>query len=148
MTCSCRLMDKQSSDRADDWQQNYRVPDVLVFLKGTTAENRHTHWFGGPDFAIEIISPGDRTLEKLDFYARVNTRELLVIDRDPWQLTLYRLQGDPPKLSPVAVSSFSQLATVQSEVIPISFRIEPTDSCLRLQDRNGELVRDISIQQR
>ena len=79
------------SDRIDDWKQNYREPDVAVFLEGTTARDMDTHWLGGPDFAIEILSPSDRGREKLDFYARVNVRELLVIDRDPWRLELYRI---------------------------------------------------------
>jgi len=46
---------------------------------------------GGPDFAVEILNPGDRTPEKLPFYASVNVRELLVVDRDPWSLELFRL---------------------------------------------------------
>ena len=71
------------SDREDDWTQNYREPDVAVFLEGTTARDMDTHWLGGPDFAIEILSPGDRAREKLDFYAKVNVRELLIVDRAP-----------------------------------------------------------------
>ena len=94
------------SDRRADWTTNYRIPGVLVFLNETVAQDCGTHWFGGPDFVVEIVSPGDRTLEKLVFYASVETRELLVIDRDPWQLTLYRLSNSK-KLVPVAVSSIS-----------------------------------------
>ena len=48
------------TDRQDDWTKNFRVRDVLVFLKESKAEDCDTHWFGGPDFAIEITSPGDR----------------------------------------------------------------------------------------
>jgi len=46
------------TDRADDWTKNYRCPDVLVFLPGNPAEDRETHYLGGPDFAAEIISRG------------------------------------------------------------------------------------------
>lgn len=56
------------SDRRDDWTRNYRIPDVLVFTTDTAGEDCGTHWLGGPNLAIEIVSPGDRTLEKLDFY--------------------------------------------------------------------------------
>src|SRR4051812_29702937 len=56
------------SDREVDWTRNYRVPDVAVFLKGNPAQDRETHWFGGPDFAIEIVSPFDRSRDKFDFY--------------------------------------------------------------------------------
>src|SRR5690349_10227794 len=45
------------SDREDNWKKNYRCPDVAVFLKGNPAQDRDTHWFGGPDFAVEIVSP-------------------------------------------------------------------------------------------
>ena len=81
------------SDRRDDWRENYRCPDVAVFRDGTSAENRGSHWYGGPDLAVEIVSPNDRTYEKLGFYAGIGTEELLVIDRDPWKLRLYRLDG-------------------------------------------------------
>src|SRR5687768_1833214 len=67
------------SDRDEGWEHNYRCPDVVVFMKGTSARNCDTHWVGGPDFAVEIRSPGDRTPQKLPFYAAVNVRELLVI---------------------------------------------------------------------
>ena len=72
------------SDRIDDWQQNYRCPDVVVFLKGGAAVCHGTFWTGGPDFAVEILSPGETTAEKIDFYARLGTRELLIVHRDPW----------------------------------------------------------------
>ncbi len=49
------------SDRREDWQQNYRCPDVAVFLRNTQAENHGAFWFGGPDFAVEITSRGDRS---------------------------------------------------------------------------------------
>ena len=81
------------SDR-DDWRTNYRNPDVAVFLKGTAAEDRGSHWLGGPDLAIEIVSRGDRSRDKLDFYAAVGTRELLILERDPWSLDVFRLDGD------------------------------------------------------
>jgi Uncharacterized protein conserved in cyanobacteria len=80
------------SDR-EDWTHNYRVPDVAVFLKGNPAEDRETFMLGGPDLAIEILSPGDRAFEKLDFYASVKTREVMIIGRYPWQIDLFRLDG-------------------------------------------------------
>jgi len=49
------------TDRPDDWQENYRVPDILIFSHDTAAIDRQTHWFGGPELAIEIVSEGDRT---------------------------------------------------------------------------------------
>jgi Uma2 family endonuclease len=82
------------SDREADWDKSFRCPDVVVFLNETRAVNHGTFWYGGPDFAVEIVSLGDRSREKLDFYAKVGTRELLLVDRDPWSLELYRHDGD------------------------------------------------------
>jgi Uma2 family endonuclease len=67
---------------------------VAVFQNEHPATDRGTHWQGGPDLAIEIVSPGDRSRDKLEFYASINTRELLIIDREPWTLELHRLSGE------------------------------------------------------
>src|SRR5262249_1480339 len=81
------------SDRVVDWTHNYRCPDVALFFAGNPAKDCVTHWCGGPDFLIEILSPGDIAHDKLPFYASVKVREVLIIDRDPWRLELYQLQG-------------------------------------------------------
>src|SRR5262245_5398850 len=80
------------SDQPKRWKRNYRNPDVAIFLSGNPAQDRRTHWYGGPDLAIEVVSPDDRSREKLDFYAGAGTREVLIVDRDPWQLELYQLR--------------------------------------------------------
>ncbi len=132
------------SDRIDDWTQNYRVPDVLVFLKDSTAENRGTHWLGGPDLAIEVTSKGDHTLDKLDFYAKVNARELLVIDRKPWQLSLYRLSSDG-RLELVRRVNQTELGTIVSEVVPIEMSLDFDAGCLRVHCAEANINRDFSI---
>lgn len=78
------------SDRESGWEHNYRAPDVAVYLRGAAAKNCGTHWRGGPDLAIEITSPGDRTRDKIAFYSQIGTRELLIVDREPWSLELWR----------------------------------------------------------
>lgn len=112
------------SDRVDGWQHNYRCPDVAVFMKGTKAQNMDTFWFGGPDFAVEIVSPEDSSRDKLGFYASVGVRELLVIDRAPWQLELYRLAAG--KLLPAGTSVATSPEMLRSEVVPLSFRLIPS----------------------
>jgi len=52
------------SDRKEGWEKNFRFPDVSVYLNGNPAEDCRTHWFGGPDLAIEVVSPKDRTRKK------------------------------------------------------------------------------------
>ena len=48
---------------------------------------------GAADFLVEIISPGERTREKIPFYSSLGVVELLIVDRDPWTLELYRQQN-------------------------------------------------------
>jgi Uma2 family endonuclease len=119
------------TDRHDQWTQNYREPDIAIYLKSTRASKYWTHWLGGPDFGAEIVSPGDRTYEKLDFYARVGTGEILIIDRYPWKLELYRRADDEMRL--VAQSTLESPATLTSEVIPLTFRLIPGDPRPRIE---------------
>ena len=111
------------SDREEGWTFNYRVPVVAVFLEGSAARNCGTHWFRGPDFAVEIASPGDRSRDKLDFYSKNGVRELLLIGRDPWQLELYRAGAGGLELA--GSTGFARGGTLSSKVLPLSFRLVP-----------------------
>jgi Uma2 family endonuclease len=109
------------SDREEGWRDNFRVPDLAVFLMGNRAKSLGTHWVGGPDFATEIVSPGDRSRDKLEFYASIGVRELLVIDRDPWELQVYGLKEGV--LAPLGRSALAPSEQVESQVLPISLRL-------------------------
>jgi hypothetical protein len=109
------------SDRTDDWTKNFRCPDVSVFYPGNPAEDRETHWLGGPDVAFEIISPKDRARKKLPFYAKVGVRELLLIDRKPWRLELYRLNEG--MLGPAGISDLEQTTPITSSLLNLTFRL-------------------------
>ena len=114
------------SDRTPSWKENYRCPDIVVYLSETRAEDHDTHWLGGPDLAVEVVSPGEDPHAKLSFYAKVHTREVLVIDRDPWRLKLFRL-GDR-ELIPAGVSEVAGAtagAVLASEVVPFTWRLVP-----------------------
>src|SRR5262249_45364844 len=79
------------SPDAEGWA-NYRVPDLTFVGKGrepSLCEDgvRTT----GPDAVIEIRSPGDDTYEKLPFYAEIDTREVVIVDRDTKRPELHRL---------------------------------------------------------
>lgn len=132
------------SDRRKDWKDNYRIPDVLVFQSNTSAEDCQTHWFGGPELAIEIVSPGDRTLDKLDFYAAVGTQELLVIDRDPWRLTLYRRQEAKGMVSHV-VCTWSHPVVIHLEQFPVAVNFDPNNSSLNVMRPDSTPIREIPI---
>ncbi len=66
---------------AENWEYDYRVPDVAVFLNDTAAENHDTFWTGAADFLVEITSPRDRAYDKLPFYSRLGVREVLILNR-------------------------------------------------------------------
>jgi Uma2 family endonuclease len=119
------------TDRDDDWKKNYRCPDLLVVLPGNPAEDRGTHWYGGPDFVVEIISPNDRSRKKFAFYAKVGVREVLLIDRYPWALELYRRDGD--KFALVGKSDATNPAVLTSTVLPLTLRLLPGDPRPRIE---------------
>jgi Uma2 family endonuclease len=110
------------SDRVSDWLFNYRIPDVLVYLAGNPAVDHGTFWHGGPDVAVEIVSRGEDSHAKFAFYASVNTRELLIVDRDPWAVELYQLRGG--HLVRAGRSDLPNPATLPSSVLPLTFRLE------------------------
>jgi len=109
------------SDRRDGWNHSFRAPDIVVVLNGSTAEDCGTHWCGGPDFLVEVRS-GKRDVvdEKLPFYSRIGVRELLVIDRDSRELTLYCSQGQT--MLPAKLTSIANKKWLASAVLPLAFR--------------------------
>ena len=109
------------SDQKKHWKKNFRCPDVVVVLAGGVAKDRGTHWLGGPDFLIEIVSPGEDPQLKFDFYAKVKTRELLIVDRDPWALELYQLRRG--KLRVVGRSDVATPTVLASTVLPLTFQL-------------------------
>jgi len=110
------------TDRHDDWERNYRCPDVVVVLSGGLAKDIGAALVGGPDFLVEVRSPGDKSLDKLGFYASLGVRELLVVDRDSKQLELFRLAGG--ELQTQGRSSASVPGTLQSAVLPLAFSFQ------------------------
>ena len=108
---------------AEGWKHDYRVPDVVVFLNESTAENHDTFWTGAADFVIEITSPGDRTYEKIPFYSRLGVRELLIVNRESWTVELYRWQNGV--LEKVGQSSADTSEVLRSNVVPLEFRLLP-----------------------
>jgi Uma2 family endonuclease len=109
------------SDRIENWTHNYRCPDVAVFMQETGAQNCDSFWFGGPDFAVEIVTPEDSSRNKLGFYASVGVREFLIIDRAPWQLELYRLEAG--RLVPAGTSVAASPEILHSQIVPLSFQL-------------------------
>jgi Uma2 family endonuclease len=109
------------SNRRRSWKSNYRCPDVAAFAANTKARNCGTDWYGGPDFAVEITSPHDRSREKLEFYGKVGVIELLLIDRKKWKLELYRLSGEELELE--GTSSVKDSKRLACRVLGVTFRL-------------------------
>ena len=120
------------SDRDEDWQFNYRGPDVVVYLPDNPACNRDTHWQGGPDFLVEILSVGDPSREKLPFYGKVGVREALYIDRKPWGLELYG-PGEPGESLRLAGTTSVGGPALPSRVFPLAFKLIPGDPRPRIE---------------
>jgi Uma2 family endonuclease len=108
------------SDRAADWKSNYRVPDLVVVLKGSRAVSHSAHIQGGPDFLVEVESPGDDSEEKVPFYGQLGVRELLLIHRDKRTVRLLRLEGQELVLVPATLLEGKRWLV--SEVLPLAFR--------------------------
>jgi Uma2 family endonuclease len=110
------------SDREEGWTSNYREPDVAVYLAANPAKDCSSHWAGGPDLAVEVVSPGERPWDKLDFYAQVNTREVLIVNRDPWKLGMYKLEAGQ-----LVLQGEAEVGTgiLPSNVLPLTFQLQP-----------------------
>jgi hypothetical protein len=119
------------SDREEGWERNYREPDVAVFLRDTKAVNCGTHWRGAADFLVEIISPGERSREKIPFYSSLGVVELLVIDREPWTLELYRHQDG--QLTKAGQSSLTTPDVLSSQSVGLTFQLLPGEPRPHLQ---------------
>jgi Uma2 family endonuclease len=83
------------------WPNDYRIPD-LVLLTPDRFDIDHNEYFeGAPTVVIEIRSPGDETIEKMPFYAKLGVPEVWIVDRDTRRAELYVLpeghyQQHPP----------------------------------------------------
>lgn len=111
------------TDRDDDWEQNYRCPDAVVVLAGGRAVDNGSHWTGGPDLVVEVISRGEDPQAKFDFYAGIGVRELMIVDRRPWAVELFRLSGGA--FVSAGRADPTNGVEVASEVLPLAFRLEP-----------------------
>ncbi len=127
------------TDRHDDWRQNYRGPDVVVYLNGNLAINKGSHWTGGPDFLVEIISPTEDPLAKLEFYAGVGTREVLTVEREPWALELFKLKDGELVSSGRATPDSGSV--VQSEAVGLTFSLESSSEVANAIGGNRPRVR-------
>ena len=111
------------SDRAPNWEENYRCPDVVVFLHSSHAVCHDMFWMGGPDFVAEVISPGETPSARLGFYESIATREVLIVHRQPWRLDLFVLTDNKLELAGSSVPTSPDVCT--SAALGLTFRLVP-----------------------
>ncbi len=116
-------------------RKNYRVPDLVVVLKGGIGQLERQGVARSADHVVEIHSPDDETYKKFGFYASLGVRELLVIRRDERRLELYRLDGKD--YAPVA----EKAGEVVSGVLPIAMRIGQRRRAAQLHVRHTQTGR-------
>ena len=97
------------------------MPDLAVFLTDTQADDRGGFWYGGPDFAVAVLSANDQTRNKIDFYGIVRTHELFLVDLNPWHL-------DGQQLTPVGTTTDQNQTILASEFRPLTFALSADES--------------------
>lgn len=124
------------SDRPEEWTKNFRVPDVVVFLNDGKGVCHDTFWTGGPDFAVEIVSEGEDPEAKFAFYGGQDTRELLVIERDPWKLQLYGPEAEGMQLLQETTAGGSAIVS-SLQGVRFLLRRAPDELELRVEHPDG-----------
>jgi Uma2 family endonuclease len=106
---------------ADRSERRVYLPDINVTLMANLPASREERRTGPierrPDFAIEVLSPGDnpgRVLERADFYMRTGVSLLWFVDPDTETVTVYR-PGDAPRTerAPAVIDAKPVLAAFQ-----------------------------------
>jgi Uma2 family endonuclease len=104
-----------------DDEANYRVPDLL-FCRSEHLSERGAE---GADMVVEIRSPDDESYEKLDFYAAVGVREVLVLHPKGRRFELFRVVEGR-----LTIVSTDASGAVTSDVLAIS--LATVDGKLRI----------------
>ncbi|MGD9529714.1 MAG: Uma2 family endonuclease [Pseudonocardia sp.] len=80
-------------------ERDYRVPDQL-YCRPEDASDRGAE---GAELLVEVRSEGDETYRKLEFYAALGVREVLVLHPQPRAVELFRLVDEKyVQVSPAA----------------------------------------------
>ncbi len=115
------------------WPNDYRIPDLILLTPDRFEIDRNEYFEGAPTVAVEIRSPGDESLEKMPFYARLGVPELWIIDRDTRAINLYALQDGQYELQSPAADGW-----LQSTATGIRLHAEPDDKlAVQIADDQG-----------
>jgi Uma2 family endonuclease len=104
------------------WPNDYRIPDLVLLTPDRFGIDHNEYFEGAPTVVIEIRSPGDETVEKMPFYAKLGTPELWIIDRDTKAPELYVLHEGQYQQQPPGTDGW-----LESAATGIRLRAEPGD---------------------
>ncbi len=93
-------------------EDDYRVPDQM-YCRPEALSNRGAE---GAELVVEIRSPGDESYDKVDFYAKLGVREMLIVHPTERQVELLRALDK--RLLPVDADAGG---AVRSEVLGATF---------------------------
>ena len=94
------------------WPNDYRIPDLVLLTPDRFDIDRNEYFEGAPTVVIEVRSPGDETMDKMPFYAKLGVPEMWIIDRDTRAPDLYVLrEGQYQQQSPGADGWLQSAAT-------------------------------------
>jgi Uma2 family endonuclease len=122
-------------------QENYRIPDLTFVARGRESVIASDGIRGGaPDAVIEIRSPDDETYEKLAFFAALGVFEVIVVDRDTKQTSIFRLAG--PQYVALQPDPDGWLG---SDALGVRFRTggDPQRAVLVVEDRHADARTEI-----
>lgn len=106
--------------------EEYRVPDQLYCWP----EYQSDRGVERADLVVEIRSKGDETYKKIDFYAQLGVREMLIVHPEDRRVELLRAVGD--QLLPVTTDADG---AVRSDVL--GARFATVDGRLRITWQGG-----------
>lgn len=89
-------------------EQDYRVPDL-----GLHRDFTDRVWYPTAALVVEIVSPGDDSYKKFDFYAAHGVDELVIVDPSERAVHWFTLDGDqyrPVQRSAVVNAGVAELA--------------------------------------
>ena len=106
--------------------KDYRVPDQLY----CRPEDRSDRGAEGAELVVEIRAPGDQTYDKIDFYAELGVREMLIVHPLEQRVELLRLVD-----SRLLLVTSEGTGAVRSDVLGASFAT--VESALRISWGDG-----------
>jgi Uma2 family endonuclease len=89
-------------------EKDYRVPD-----RGLHRDWSDRVWYSTAALVVEIVSPGDESYQKLEFYATRRVDEVVIIDREKRMVQWLHLSGE--EYEPVERSRLIELGRAELE---------------------------------